>query len=197
MKNLLILLFSLFTGSLVAQADAVTKFFKSYVDDDRFSTVYISPKMFQLVSKIKINDMDADLQQLLKNIQGLHILSTHVSPKTFYKEAVSKINTKEYEELMKVRDEGEDVLFLTKTDATGNKITELLMLVGGEDEFSLISFVGDLDLEKIGRLGKSLNIDGSEHLEKLKRINHEVFFSLTYLLIQFKCPVHRSGTKSK
>ena len=70
MKNLLILLFSLFTGSLVAQADAVTKFFKSYVDDDRFSTVYISPKMFQLVSKIKINDMDADLQQLLKNIQG-------------------------------------------------------------------------------------------------------------------------------
>ncbi|MBK6393006.1 MAG: DUF4252 domain-containing protein [Saprospiraceae bacterium] len=169
MKNLLILLFSLFTGSLVAQADAVTKFFKSYVDDDRFSTVYISPKMFQLVSKIKINDMDADLQQLLKNIQGLHILSTHVSPKTFYKEAVSKINTKEYEELMKVRDEGEDVLFLTKTDATGNKITELLMLVGGEDEFSLISFVGDLDLEKIGRLGKSLNIDGSEHLEKLKK----------------------------
>ena len=113
--------------------------------------------------------MDADLQQLLKNIQGLHILSTHVSPKTFYKEAVSKINTKEYEELMKVRDEGEDVLFLTKTDATGNKITELLMLVGGEDEFSLISFVGDLDLEKIGRLGKSLNIDGSEHLEKLKK----------------------------
>ena len=169
MKNLLILLFSLFTGSLVAQADAVTKFFKSYVDDDRFSTVYISPRMFQLVSKIKINDMDADLQQLLKNIQGLHILSTHVSPKTFYKEAVSKINTKEYEELMKVRDEGEDVLFLTKTDATGNKITELLMLVGGEDEFSLISFVGDLDLEKIGRLGKSLNIDGSEHLEKLKK----------------------------
>ena len=169
MKNLLILLFSLFTGSLVAQADAVTKFFKSYVDDDRFSTVYISPKMFQLVSKIKINDMYADLQQLLKNIQGLHILSTHVSPKTFYKEAVSKINTKEYEELMKVRDEGEDVLFLTKTDATGNKITELLMLVGGEDEFSLISFVGDLDLEKIGRLGKSLNIDGSEHLEKLKK----------------------------
>jgi hypothetical protein len=169
MKNLLILLFSLFTGSLVAQADAVTKFFKSYVDDDRFSTVYISPKMFQLVSKIKINDMDADLQQLLKNIQGLHILSTHVSPKTFYKEAVSKINTKEYEELMKVRDEGEDVLFLTKTDATGNKITELLMLVGGEDEFSLISFVGDLDLEKIGRLGKSLNIDGSEHLGKLKK----------------------------
>ena len=43
------------------------------------------------------------------------------------------------------------------------------MLVGGEDEFSLISFVGDLDLEKIGRLGKSLNIDGSEHLEKLKK----------------------------
>ena len=41
--------------------------------------------MFQMISKIKINDMDADLQDFLKNIQGLYILSTEHSPKTIYK----------------------------------------------------------------------------------------------------------------
>ncbi len=169
MKNLIIIPLVLSLGMVSAQNDAISKFFKAYEDDERFSSVYISPKMFQLVSKIKINDLDPDLQDLIKNITGLHILSTHQSPKAFYKEAISKINTKEYEELMKIRDKGEDVLFLTKTTANSDKIEELLMFVGGDDEFSLISFVGDIDLNKIGRLGKSLNIDGSEHLEKIKK----------------------------
>ncbi len=169
MKSLFIIPLLLSMGVASAQQDAISKFFKIYADDERFSSVYISPKMFQLVSKIKINDMDPDLQDMLKNITGLHILSTHQSPKAFYKEAITKINTKEYEELMKIRDKDEDVLFLTKTNSSSDKIEELLMLVGGSDEFSMISFVGDIDLNKIGRLGKSLNIDGSEHLEKIKK----------------------------
>lgn len=169
MKSLFIIPLLLCMGVASAQQDAISKFFKIYADDERFSSVYISPKMFQLVSKIKINDMDPDLQDMLKNITGLHILSTHQSPKAFYKEAIAKINTKEYEELMKIRDKDEDVLFLTKTNSSSDKIEELLMLVGGSDEFSMISFVGDIDLNKIGRLGKSLNIDGSEHLEKIKK----------------------------
>ncbi|MEP7321071.1 MAG: DUF4252 domain-containing protein [Saprospiraceae bacterium] len=169
MKKLLIIPLMLGLHIASGQSDAISKFFKTYEDDERFSTVYISPKMFQLVSKIKINDMDPDLQILLKNITGLHILSTHQTPKTFYKEAIAKINVKEYEELMKMRDEGEDVLFLTKTTPNTDKIEELLMLVGGDDEFTLVSFVGDIDLNKIGKLGKSLNINGSEHLEKIKK----------------------------
>ena len=172
MKNFIFLplLFSTFVAA--AQSDAVTRFFKAYQDDERFTSVYISPKMFQLVSKIKLDDMDHELKSLLQTIKGLHILSTEDSPQAFYKEAVSKINTKEYEELMKVRDKGEDVLFLTKSNATNpDKIDELLMLVGGPDEFTLVSFVGDIDLSKVGRLGRTLNIEGSEHLEKIQKKN--------------------------
>ncbi len=172
MKNYIFLPLLFSTLLATAQNDAISRFFKSYADDDRFSSVYISPKMFQLVSKIKIDDMDSDLQELLKTIQGLHILSTEVSPQAFYKEAVGKINVNEYEQLMKVRDKGEDVLFLTKYNATNpGKLEELLMLVGGEDEFTLISFIGNIDLNKIGKLGKALNIEGSEHLEKLPKKN--------------------------
>jgi hypothetical protein len=172
MKNYILLPLLFSTLLSTAQDDAISRFFKSYADDQRFSSVYISPKMFQLVSKIKIDDMDADLQELLKTVKGLHILSTEVNPQAFYKEAVSKINVNEYEQLMKVRDKGEDVLFLTKYNAADpNKLDELLMLVGGEDEFTLVSFIGNIDLNKIGKLGKALNIEGSEHLEKLPKKN--------------------------
>lgn len=172
MKNFILLPLLFSTLLVTAQADAITRFFKNYADDERFTSVYISPKMFQLVSKIKIDDMDQDLLDVLKTLKGLHILSTEVNPQAFYKEAISKINVPEYEQLMKVRDKGEDVLFLTKYNTADNsKLDELLMLVGDEEEFTLVSFIGNIDLNKIGKLGRALKIDGSEHLDKLPKKN--------------------------
>ena len=53
----------LFTSlSSFAQEDAITKYFNKYMDDEKFSVVYISPKMFSMVSKIEIEDMEPELQ---------------------------------------------------------------------------------------------------------------------------------------
>ncbi|MBL0100962.1 MAG: DUF4252 domain-containing protein [Saprospiraceae bacterium] len=43
------LLFSISTSS---QTDAIERFFKDYQDNDNFTVVYVSPKMFQMVSKV-------------------------------------------------------------------------------------------------------------------------------------------------
>jgi len=41
------------------------------------------------------------------------------------------------------------------------------LLVGGTEEFVMVSFVGKIDLDKISRLAKKLDVDGVEHLDKL------------------------------
>ena len=41
-----------------AQNDAITRFFEKYVNDEKFTVVYISPKMFQMASKIEADDPD-------------------------------------------------------------------------------------------------------------------------------------------
>jgi hypothetical protein len=68
---------------------------------------------------------------------------------------------------MQVRDQEENVRFLVKEN--GPKVKELLLLVGGSDSFVLMSFVGDIDLKKISQLGKSMDIEGLEHLEELEQ----------------------------
>jgi hypothetical protein len=88
-------------------------------------------------------------------------------PLRYYNEAIAKINTKEFEVLMTIKDDGENVRFLTKENAQGN-ISELLLMVGGGDEFVLLSFVGNLDLQKISRLANKLDVKGAEHLDKLE-----------------------------
>ena len=152
-------------ASSFGQADAIEKYFDKYMDDENFTVVYISPKMFQMISKIAPDDMDQDTKDVIKDLKGLRILTTEYNTKAFYKEAKGLINTSEYEVLMTVRDEGTNVEFLVKD--TGDIINELLLLVGG-DEFVMMSFVGNIDLDKISKLANSLDIDGAQHLDKLE-----------------------------
>ena len=66
---------------------------------------------------------------------------------------------------MSVRSEDTDMKFLIKEK--GKIISELLMVMGGNDEFFIISLVGDIDLKQIARLSKGMDIDGLENLEKI------------------------------
>ena len=152
-----------------AQGDAITKYFEKYQDDDRFTVISISPKMFQLIANFSEEDVDDEVLEMVKELRGLKILTTDVNPKEFYKEAVAKINTKEYEELMTIRDGDQNVQFLVKDQESKNIVNELLLLVGGDDDFVLMSFAGKIHLDKIAKLAKNMNIDGAEHLEKLDK----------------------------
>ena len=153
----------------MAQADAISKYFDKYLNDESFSVVCISPKMFDLVSKLDVDDMDQDTKDVLKDLKGLRILSRDNDGQKYYQEAMNILNTKEYETLMTVRDGDSNVRFWVKEDpANSNRINELLLLVGGED-FALISFVGNIDLKKISKLSDKMDVKGMEHLEDLDK----------------------------
>jgi hypothetical protein len=148
-----------------AQNDAITKYFDKYVDDERFDVVYVSPKMFEMVAKIEIDEMDSDVQEVIRELKGLRILHTEENVKEFYKEARSKISLDEYELMVQARDGNENVRIMVKDE--GDVVKELFMLIGGEKNFAMISFVGNIDLKKVGKLAKALDVDGLHHLKKL------------------------------
>jgi len=164
---LLALLF-LATGAF-AQDDAIGKFFGKYVDDSRFTVVSVSPKMFRLLAKANWDTIPADLKQTVTRLHSLRILSTETTPRQFYKEALSRIDMKEYEELITIKDKNDNVHFVIKE--SGGIIHELLMIAVDEDGFTLMSFVGDIDLDKMSRLSSSLDIKGMDGLKNAKRKN--------------------------
>ncbi|MDX1942997.1 MAG: DUF4252 domain-containing protein [Saprospiraceae bacterium] len=155
------------SAALTAQANAIDKYFSQYVNDENFTVVFISPKMFQMIDKLKIDGMDDEegkaIMEIAKDLRGLRILTTDRNALQYYKEAKSKINTNEYEVLMTVRDkDGENVDFYVKEapGTNGNVFEEFFLLVGGQDEdFVLISFVGKIDLAKISKLAESIEDD--------------------------------------
>ncbi|MEO5906323.1 MAG: DUF4252 domain-containing protein [Saprospiraceae bacterium] len=167
MKSFILSFFIIIGTSVasIAQNDAITKYFNKYVDDTKFSAVYISPKMFQMVAKIEIEDMEQEVQDVIRSMKGLRILHTEQNTLALYAEAMKTIPTSEYEVLLTARENGENVRFLVKDN--GDIVEELLMIVGGEKNFALMSFIGNIDLKKIGKLAKALDIDNLEYLNKL------------------------------
>ena len=70
---------------------------------------------------------------------------------------------------MTVRDKDNDMKFLIKEE--NGVITELVMVMHGDNEFFLLSLIGDIDLKQISRLSKSMSIDGFEHLKNIDKDN--------------------------
>ncbi len=170
----IVILSMLILGGLAAQAqdDAISKFFTKYQNDESFTQVTITARMFGLFANLDTEDAeDQEVIDAISKVKGLRILAKEdiSNGKELYDEAYKLIRVQDYEELMTVRDKDSDMRFMIQEK--GGIITELLMIMGSDDSFLLLSLIGDIDLKQISKLSKSMDIDGFEKLENLDKNN--------------------------
>lgn len=167
-RYLCIIIISCWATNLSAQSDAITNFFSDYAENESFTKVSISSKMFSLFTHIDGDDKEEEeILKAIAGLQGLKILSANdiTNGKVMYQNALLKPG-KDYEELMTVKDGEEDLTFLIREN--GEKIAELLMISGGEQNFMILSLVGDIDLNQVAKLSRSMSIGGMDQLEKIE-----------------------------
>lgn len=170
-KLIIVILMVAGYGVASAQTDAISKFFTKYQNDESFSQVTVSSKMFSLFTNMEVETAeDKEVIDAISKIKGLRILAKEDArnARELYKEAFSLIPMKDYEELMTVRDKDQDMKFLIKDDGKG-KISELIMVMGGTDDFMVMTLYGEIDLKQVSRLGKKMDIDGLEKLENIDK----------------------------
>jgi hypothetical protein len=171
MKRLLFALLLVVAGTplFAQQGSTIDRFFQKYENDQSFTLISVTPKMFSMFTKLDINTEDGqNFMKVIKKIRGLKILAKeNANGSGLFKEATSLL-TKDYEELMTVRDGKQDLRFLVKENAKGN-IAELIMLIGSTEEFMAMSLVGDIDLAEISEIAGGMDIQGFDKLKKLKK----------------------------
>ena len=92
--------------------DAVSKFFTKYNNDESFSQVTVSSKMFALFTNMEAETAeDKEVLEAISKLKGLRILGKEEArnARELYKEAFTLIPMKDYEELMSVRDKDKDM----------------------------------------------------------------------------------------
>ena len=163
---ILIIIISLKTFVAHGQVDAIDKYFNQYMDDPDFVTIYITGKMFSLMSEIPLEEDDPYVKKQLEQLEGLRILtSSKVNGSRLYREVNDRLEDNGYEMLMIVKEDDEEFKFLVSE--TDGVIRELLMLSGHDNDFFMLSLVGIIDLKTIGKISKSMDIEGMDKFEQL------------------------------
>jgi len=154
----------------MGQNSAVDKVFDKYSGKEGYTTVYISSFMFNMLNSLETDDPEFDeFKKATSGIKSIKILTQDGGNSVaFGTELLEMLPRSEYQEMMVVKDQEEDVLFLAREE--GGNITEFLLIVSGGGEDVLIAIQGDIDLESIASIAAGLDMPGLENLEDLDDI---------------------------
>ena len=168
-KKLVVAIVFVFASSTIFAQAAFDKF----DGQDGVTSIIVNKKMFDLMSKVKVDASDRETQQYLSLIKKLDNLKVFTTKNTRI-EGEMKVVADKYvktaglEELMRVNENGRNVKILVKSGATDSQIRELLMFIEGakNDDTVLMSLTGNFDLNEISILTDKMRIPGGEDLKK-------------------------------
>lgn len=152
--------------------------FDKYDGQEGVTSVIVNKKMFELMSKVKVDASDKEAQAymaLLKKLDNLKVFTTNSSKTaTEMKSSVgSYLKTNPLDELMRVNDSGKKVNIYVKSGATSSQVKELLMFIEGVNvkgnETVLLSLTGNFDLDEISALTEKMKLPGGDSLKKASK----------------------------
>jgi hypothetical protein len=169
-KYIVLLLMCLVVTGAQAQDDAIVKFFSKYMEDDRFSRVYISPKMMQMAGgfmKTEAKNLkkdEKDLGELISKVRGIRILSADgVNGKNLFNEAMGTLLKNKYEDLMDVESKDSSVKFMVREE--NGLVKELLMISGSKGDFTLLSMLGSFTYQDLNILAENTSMPGMKEYQ--------------------------------
>lgn len=171
MKKIIFIIIVVFiANSFYAQA-----VFDKFNGQDEVAAVVANKKMFELMSKVKVNPSDKEAQQYLNLIKKLDDLRsfTTTNAKTandMKMTAENYIKTSGLNELTQVNEEGRTVKIFVKRDADNTQLKEFLMFIDSDsntNETVLMSLTGDFKLNEIPVLTDKMKISGGDLLKRI------------------------------
>lgn len=148
--------------------------FDKFDGQDDVTSIIVNKKMFELMSKVKVDATDKESQKymsLIKKLDNLKVFTTSSTRVSAEMKSASEkyLKSAGLEELMRVNDNGKNIKILVRTAAKDSQIKELLMFMEGSSKGNqtvLMSLTGDFDLNEISVLTDKMRIPGGDELKK-------------------------------
>jgi alpha-acetolactate decarboxylase len=168
-KLVVVLVFSLLPTAFFGQAA-----FDKFDGQDDVTSIIVNKKMFELMSKVKLDVTDKEAQpylNLIKKLDNLKVFTTSSTRVTSEMKATAEKYMKSagLEELIRINDGGKNIKISVKSGAKDSQIKELLMFMEGTskgNETVLMSLTGDFDLNELSVLTDKMRLPGGDELKK-------------------------------
>lgn len=148
--------------------------FDKFEDQDKITAVVVNQKMFQLMSKMKVEDKETQQYvNLIKKLDNLKVFVTDNSAKAVEMKATADkyLKSANLDELMRVNQGGKSVKIFVRSGGKDTQVKELFMFVEGapKEQTVLLSLTGDFDLNDISVLTDKMNLPGGDDLKKASK----------------------------
>lgn len=146
--------------------------FEGLYNPEEYTEVNIEAPLLNLVAKVSKNK-DEELYNLLSGLKLIRVYTFQVAEDKVsgveqkIKSLTNKLNSENWERIVKVKDRGEAVnVYLKNVNDNIVGVTVLTMEKNGEASF--VNIVGNIDLEAITRLSDKFNIPELDMIKKDK-----------------------------
>ena len=140
---------------------SIDALFNRYAGKDGFVTVTISGNLLKLACKF---DDDKEGDGVAGKITEIRVLAQEdegIKVDNFYDLVIKDINTKDYEEFMRVKESDQDLRMLVRTE--GNRFREFLLIAGGEDNV-IVQVKGDMSLKDAEKFASEAREDHGRNM---------------------------------
>ena len=152
--------------------------FDKFEDKDDVTTVIVNKKMFEMMSNVKVDTKDKEVQQymsLLKKLDNLKVFTTNNAKvaSDMKNTVTSYLKSNPLEELMRINDDGKKVNIYIKSGSSENIVKELLMFIDTpstkDNQAVVLSLTGNFNLDEISALTEKMSLPGGAELKKASK----------------------------
>ena len=167
MKKLMVILIGMLPIVASAQESQLNSLFNKYSGQEGYTSIHITEHLFNMFKDVNSEQQEKEFKDAVSGLEAIKILVADEEKgeavAQFENELSSIFSNDLFKELMVIRDGEETVAFFIKENE--GFINEFAMKVTGSGEPFLLFLKGNIDLEKISSLSKTMNVKGFEHLE--------------------------------
>lgn len=168
MKNILLLVCLSFTIGCVAQQN-----FDQLDRMDQIQAVVVTPKMFDLMAKVKMDESDKEAARylaMIKNLTHLTLYTTEDKPTATHMRTVvdEYVAEQKLTEVTRFAESGKKISLYTKQGVDAQLLSEILLFVesSSAEETVLFSLRGSIDVNEVAFLSERLKLPGKEAIQK-------------------------------
>jgi hypothetical protein len=119
--------------------------------------------VLKLAAKFADEDNAGDFVRKVTKLRLLNMENGNLVSRSEYNRLVKSVQSDRFEDLMQIREDGDDIRIMIREK--GSAVTDVLVLITGQDGFTMLSLEGKLRFKDIQQL--NIDIDGAEHFEKV------------------------------
>ena len=166
MKNIIIAIAMLaIPMSGFCQHESIENFYNKYIEDEKVTDINLNGWVLSLASLIADEETGEEVLNKITQLRIMIAEEKNIVSKSDLKKLMKEVRKNSFEDLITVRDGNDRINFMIREK--GDKITNVLVIVNGDNEFILLSLEGALNLEDLKKL--QFDVEGGDVFTKLPR----------------------------